>query len=65
MVNLSLSIEKLKNVGPRNISRLNKLGIKTVKDLLWHFPVRYDNYTEIMPIAKVESGQKVSVQGEV
>lgn len=65
MDNLSLPVDKLRNVGPRNISRLNKLGIKTVKDLLWHFPVRYEDYTEIVPISQVEPGQKVNVQGEI
>src|SRR3989344_3766880 len=65
MDNLLLPIEKLKNVGSRNLSRLNKLGIKTVKDLLWHFPVRYEDYTEIVPIDQVEPGQKVNIQGEV
>ena len=65
MVDLSLPIDKLRNVGPRNLLRLYRLGIKTVKDLLWHFPVRYDNYTETVQIAQVEPGQKVNVQGEV
>ena len=65
MDNLQLPIDQLRNVGPRNISRLQKLGIKTVKDLLWHFPVRYEDYTETMPIAQVEPGEKVNVQGEV
>src|SRR3989344_6305945 len=65
MTNLSLPIDQLRNVGPRNLSRLYRLGIKTVKDLLWHFPVRYDNYTETVQIAQVEPGQKVNVQGEV
>src|SRR3989344_7662742 len=65
MVNLSLPIDKLRNVGPRNISRLNRLGIKIVKDLLWHFPVRYEDYTETVPIAQVEPGEKVNIQGEV
>lgn len=65
MVNLSLTIDKLHNVGPRNLSRLHKLGIKTVKDLLWHFPVRYEDYTETMPISEIEPGDKVNVQGEV
>lgn len=60
-----MPIDQLRNVGPRNISRLYKLGIRTVKDLLWHFPVRYEDYTEIVPIAQVEPGQKVNIQGEV
>jgi ATP-dependent DNA helicase RecG len=65
MTNLSLPIEELKNVGPRNISRLHKLGIKTLKDLLWHFPAKYEDYTETLPIGNIEPGQKVSIQGEV
>ncbi len=64
-MDLSLPIEKLPNVGPRNIPRLNRLGIKTVKDLLWHFPVRYEDYTETVSIDQVEPGQKVNIQGEV
>src|SRR3989344_1978886 len=64
-MDLSLSVEKLRNVGPRNISRLNRLGIRTVKDLLRHFPVRYEDYTEIIPIDQAEPGQKVNIQGEV
>jgi len=64
-MDLSLSVEKLRNVGPRNISRLNRLGIRTVKDLLRHFPVRYEDYTEIIPIDQAEPGQKVNIQGEI
>ena len=64
-MDLSLPIENLRNVGARNISRLNKLGIKTVRDLLWHFPTRYEDYTETLSIANAEPGQKINVQGEV
>src|SRR3989338_694345 len=62
---LSVGIEKLKNVGARNLPRLNKLGIKTLKDLLWHFPVRYEDYTRLVPITDVQAGEKVNIQGEV
>ncbi len=65
MIDLFLPIEKLRNVGPRNIPRLRNLGIKTVKDLLRHFPVRYDDYTRMVPISEIEPGQKVNIQGEV
>ena len=62
---INLPIDKLRNVGPRNLSRLHKLGIKTIKDLLWHFPVRYEDYTETMPISQVEPGEKINIQGEI
>src|SRR3989344_5229722 len=64
-MDLSLSIEKLRNVGSRNLPRLHKLGIKNIKDLLWHLPVRYEDYAEIVPISNIEPGGKVSIQGEV
>ncbi len=60
-----MPIEQLKSVGPRNLPRLAKLGIKTVKDLLWHFPVRYEDYSRVIPISEIEPGQKVNIQGEV
>ena len=65
MVDLSLPIEQLKSVGPRNIPRLAKLGIKTVRDLLWHFPARYEDYSHVVSISEIEPGQKVNIQGEV
>ena len=62
---LSVGIEQLKSVGPRNLPRLKKLGIKTVKDLLWHFPVRYEDFSRVISISEIEPGQKVNIQGEV
>lgn len=65
MIDLSLPIEQLKSVGPRNFPRLARLGIKTVKDLLWHFPVHYDDYSRVVSVSEIEPGQKVNIQGEV
>lgn len=62
---LSLAIERLRSVGPRNLGRLHRLGIKTLKHLLWHFPARYDDYSQEALIDELEPGEKVHVQGEV
>lgn len=62
---LSLAIERLRSVGPRNLARLHRLGIKTLKHLLWHFPARYDDYSQEALIDQLEPGEKVHVQGEV
>jgi ATP-dependent DNA helicase RecG len=65
MLDLATTIENLHNVGPRNIPRLKKLGIKTLRNLLWHFPARYEDYRDQTAIADIEPGQRVSIQGEV
>lgn len=44
---------------------MSRLGIKTLKDLLWHLPTRYENYSETIPISDIALDQKVNVQGEV
>jgi ATP-dependent DNA helicase RecG len=45
-------LENIKGVGPKTASKLNDQGIKTVKDLLFYFPMKYvthelNNYDEI------------------
>lgn len=62
---LTLPIQRLRSVGPRNLGRLYRLGIKTLKHLLWHFPARYEDYSQEALIDQLEPGEKVHVQGEV
>lgn len=52
-------------VGPRFAKRLQRLNIKTVKDLLYHFPHRYQDYTLISKIAHVQPGETVTIQGQI
>ncbi len=40
------SIQYLKGVGPSFAKRFEKLGIRTVRDLLLHYPRRYIDYTQ-------------------
>ena len=44
-------------------SALNKLGIKTIRDLLFHFPSRYEQAGGEASIVGVVSGQEVSIIG--
>src|SRR3989344_1014521 len=45
--------------------KLKKLHIATVGDLLRYFPVRYEDFSTIRPIADLEPGEMVTVQGTV
>lgn len=66
MISLDTPIENLAHVGPRTLPRLKRLGIRTVRDLLWHFPSRYEDFSQIVPMSEVdEAGEVVSVRGVV
>ncbi len=58
-------IERLPLVGPTYAKRLEKLQIKTVRDLLFHFPFRYDDFSLISPIGRVQPGETVTITGAV
>ncbi|OGN27424.1 MAG: ATP-dependent DNA helicase RecG [Candidatus Yanofskybacteria bacterium RIFCSPLOWO2_01_FULL_49_17] len=64
-MDLELPIEKLSHVGTRNLPRLKRLGISTVRDLLWHLPARYEDFSAMTAIADVQPDEKVHIQGEV
>ncbi len=62
---LNVPISILPYVGPKTASRFEKLGIKTLKDLLFYFPKRYEDYSVITPIAKVKTGEKVCLRAKI
>jgi ATP-dependent DNA helicase RecG len=64
-MNLSTSVEKIPRVGPQYQKKLKKLGIKTVRDLLYHFPHRYEDFSNLTKISDVKEGETICVQGKI
>jgi len=64
-MNLSTPIEEIPRVGPQYQKKLKKLGIETVGQLIFHFPHRYEDFSDIIPISKAEPGKIVCVQGKI
>lgn len=58
-------VASLKGVGPALQAALNRLGIQTVQDLLFHLPLRYEDRTRVVPIAHITVGQPAQIEGEV
>lgn len=65
-INLETPIEKIAHVGTRSAPKLKKLGIATVRDLLYHFPAKYEDFREAKAIADIhEVGEVVTIRGVV
>jgi len=65
MIKLSNSVSEIRGIGPRYLKYLEKLGIKTIKDLLWYFPFRYEDFSKIKKINELQPEEKCSIIGSV
>lgn len=62
---LETSIQFAKGVGPKRALLLKRLGIQTIEDALWTLPWRYDDRSNITPIAKLVLGDTACICGVV
>lgn len=62
---IHVSVMSLRGVGSALASKLRSLGIITVCDLLYHFPRKYLDRSNVSSISSVKTGQDVTVVGRV
>lgn len=49
-------VQYLPGVGPKSAKKLAKLGVETIGDLIYFFPRKYLDYSQIIPIASLLHG---------
>ena len=64
-MNLSTSITKLLSTSSITIKKFQTLGIGTYFDLLNYFPTRYEDYSIISKIDKIQVGEIVTISGKI
>jgi ATP-dependent DNA helicase RecG len=55
----------LPGVSPALGAKLAQLGIRSLEDALLHLPLRYEDETDLQPIARAPQGVPVVVEGEI
>jgi len=64
-MNLSTLVEEIPGIGPQFQKRLKKLGIKTLGDLLYHFPHRYEDFSNLITISQAKQEGIFSFQAKI
>lgn len=62
---LATPLQFLKGVGPRKAADFARAGLHTLEDLLYRFPLRYEDRSRFQSIASLREGQTVSILGDV
>jgi len=62
---LATPLQYLKGVGPRRAADFERAGLRTVEDLLYRFPIRYEDRSRLQTIASLKPGQPASISGRI
>ncbi|WP_290665086.1 MULTISPECIES: OB-fold nucleic acid binding domain-containing protein, partial [Ignavibacterium] len=62
---LESSVQYIKSVGPKRAESFSKIGIKTIRDLLFYFPSRHLDRSTVLTAAKAYSYILNGYEGEV
>jgi ATP-dependent DNA helicase RecG len=65
MLTLDTDIIKISRVGATTAKRLKKLGLETVRDLLFYFPFRYDDFSKVALIRDLKPGESANIVGRI
>ncbi len=58
-------LQSLRGVGPQLTASLEKLGLRTIGDLLRHFPRRWEDRTHFRHVRELEGGETISLRGQL
>ncbi len=64
-LDLSTPVDALRGISDTYRRRLGRLGVRTVEDLLYLFPRRYDDFSALKTINQLEYGEEVTIVGTV
>lgn len=62
---LSTNIQYIKGVGPKRASRLKRLNLHNIEDLLYFIPRSYDDRTQFKMLRDCKAGEKVGLKIQI
>ena len=62
---LQTPLQFLKGVGPKRAADLQRVGLVTIEDLLYRFPLRYEDRGHLQSISSLKPGQQVAIAGRI
>jgi ATP-dependent DNA helicase RecG len=64
-IHLSSPVCDLPGLGAKAVADLRMLDVKSVRDLLWYVPFRYDDFSRVVGAGEARAGETVTVVGTI
>jgi ATP-dependent DNA helicase RecG len=65
MLTLTTKIEEITSVGKRIAPKMKSLGVETAEDLLFYFPFRWEDWSQVKDIQDLEANTTATVRGRI
>ena len=65
MSHLQTSLSQISFIEKNYLKKLEKLGLKTVRDFLYFFPVRYDDFSLAKKISDLKVNETATIEGKI
>jgi ATP-dependent DNA helicase RecG len=65
LAGLGQSVEAVRAVGPKRAADLARFRLRTVEDVLYHLPFRYEDRRALLPLHALRVGEEATATGEV
>lgn len=65
VVGLNAPLTVISGIGKSKADTLHTLGLETLADVLYYFPRRYDDYSQLKPINRILFGEEITIIGMV
>ncbi len=62
---LDQSLERLPQLSVANVKSLHRLGLKTIRELLYYYPRDHADFARQVPICELEAGETVTIVGTI
>lgn len=62
MIDLNKDVQFVKGIGPKKAQKLNKLGIFTLKDLIYYFPRQFEDRNNFKKIFELQNDEKATIR---
>ncbi len=65
MLKLSSPVTEISGIGPAKAQALRRLGVTHIRDLLFSFPRKYEDFSRVTAVHDLQLGQQLTVRGFV
>jgi len=65
MNNLRIPLSQISFIEKKYLPKLEQLGIKTVRDFLYFFPHRYDDFSRLTKITNLKQDETATIEGKI